>query len=118
MAQKYGAKIVVVSALTVNMVIIDRFLIPEIFLYEGERVSDIPSQTLAQFGAIVGFSAGVWISALLLGGIGLLKAMSAMTLFLFLAPLIAAATIAGSAFALLASWTPSQGAVRLEQPAQ
>lgn len=115
---KLAAKVLIVSALSVNMILIDRFLIPEIFLYEDQRLSDIHPQTLAQFGAIVGFSGGVWISALLLGGIGFLKTMTIPGLLLFLVPLVIAATVLGCAVAVFSNSHVLQAKGLNEHPAE
>ncbi len=101
---KLAAKLVVVTLLTLNMRLIERVLIPEIFEWEGARVADIPARTLAEFGAIAGFSAGCWCSALLLGGIGRMKTMDAWEIASVLVPLIAAAAISGAAMAMIAGW--------------
>ena len=99
---KLGAKLAVVSALTINMVVIERYLIPEILAYEDMGYPDIPLLARLKFGSIAGFSAGAWLSALLLGGIGRFKAMEALTLAEVLLPLLAAATLAGALAAILA----------------
>lgn len=99
---KLAAKLSVVSALTINMMIIGRFLIPRVLKYRGRRLSDIKPRTLALFGGIAGFSAGAWFSALLLGGIGYLKSMDIAHLSGVLLPLLAAATIIGVIGGLMA----------------
>lgn len=96
---KLMAKLGVVTLLTLNMVLIDRFLIPEIFVHEDQPLARIPREILTKFGAIAGFSAGAWLSALLLGGIGQFKAMDFFTISEVLVPILVLATIAGSMMA-------------------
>ena len=100
---KLGAKLVVVTLLTINMGLIDRILIPDLFEYEGSKVRDIPASDLRLFGGIAGFSAGCWIAALLLGGISRMRYMSPVELGGILLPILAAATLAGVVLALAAS---------------
>lgn len=115
---KLAVKVLIVTALSLNMIVINRFVIPEIFLYEDARLSDIPTQTLAQFGAVVGFSAGVWMSALLLGGIGVLKTMNFATLLFLLVPLLVAATLLGCVVAVFSTYTEISKPRPMEQPAE
>ncbi|MEM9342903.1 MAG: hypothetical protein AAGA87_07640 [Pseudomonadota bacterium] len=93
---KMIAKLTVVTLLTANMRIIDRFVLPELFVYEGLQLADIPAKVRAQLGAVAGFSAGCWASALLLGGFGRLAMMDGLAIASFLVPIIAFATACGA----------------------
>lgn len=92
---KLAAKLSVVTALSVNMFIIEKFLIPRVVKYQNQRLSDVKPRTLGLFGGIAGFSAGAWFSALILGGIGQLKSMDVAHLSGLLLPLLAVATLIG-----------------------
>ena len=99
---KLFAKLMVVAVLTANMRVIDRFVLPELFVYEGLQLSDIPTKIRAQLGAIAGLSAGCWISALLLGGFGRLAMMDAVALATIILPIVAMATTGGAVMGVAA----------------
>lgn len=110
---KLAAKLIVVTLLTANMLVIDRFVIPDLFVYEGASLSEIPAAVRGQFGAVAGFSAGCWGSALLLGGIGRFKAMEAAEIAGVLLPIVAAATLAGAAAGFFAGLRPAAPAAQI-----
>lgn len=93
---KLFAKLTVVMILTANMRLIDRFVLPELFIYEGLQLADIPATLRAQLGAIAGLSAGCWASALLLGGFGRLAMMDGVALAAIIAPILAVAVGIGT----------------------
>lgn len=97
---KLGIKLGVVILLTGNMVLIERFLIPELFEFEGRGLADIPAGLRCQFGAVAGVSAGCWGAALLLGGVHRFREMAALEVLGVIGPLLIVATIAGAAAAL------------------
>ena len=97
---KLIAKFLIVSALTLNMRVIGQYLIPELFVWEGSRLAEIPAQIRMELGALAGFSAGLWCAALVLGGFHRMKMMNAWELAGVLLPLILAAVITGT----LAGW--------------
>ncbi|MGV6847102.1 MAG: hypothetical protein ACWA5A_01855 [Marinibacterium sp.] len=103
---KLLAKLSVVTALTVNMMIIERFLIPRVQKYRGRCLSDIKPRTLALFGGIAGFSAGSWASALLLGGVGYLKSLDIPHLSSVLLPILGTATLVGILAGLVSASAP------------
>ncbi len=103
-SDKLGAKLAVVTLLTANMILIDRFVIPEIVAFEGASVAHIPWRTRGKLGAVAGFSAGCWIAALLLGGIGYTKTMAAPELAGVLVPLLLGCAMIGWIGALVAGW--------------
>ncbi len=96
---KLAVKLGVVLLLTANMVLIERFLIPELFVFKGRRLCSIPGPLRRQFGAVAGFSAGCWGSALLLGGFSRFREMQAVEVLSVIVPLVVAATVAGTAMA-------------------
>lgn len=102
---KLAVKLGIVGLLTANMVLIERFLIPEIFVYKDRRLGVIPSRTRAQFGAVAGFSAGCWGAALLLGGVDRFRDMGLIEVLGVILPLLVAATLAGTALARAAGRT-------------
>ena len=76
---KLGAKLLIVSGLTVNMLVIQQVALPTLRQFEGRGYADMPTGLLGRLGAIAGFSAGTWVSALLLGGIGRFKTADLVT---------------------------------------
>jgi hypothetical protein len=104
---KLGVKLGVVMLLTGNMLLIERYLIPEMSAREGVRLRDIPQAVLGRFGAVAGFSAGCWGSALLLGGIGRFRTMEAFEVLGVILPLVIAATIAGAVAAMVVGYKPN-----------
>lgn len=101
---KLVAKLAVVILLTLNTRLIDRVLIPELFEYEGERLPAIPPMQRVQFGAIGGFSAGCWMSALLLGAFSAMKAMGPVELAGILLPIVLSAAAFGACVGLAAGY--------------
>lgn len=99
---KLGVKLGVVALLTANMILIERFLIPKLSAHKNRRLHDIPARLRSQFGTVAGFSAGCWCSALMLGGFGRFRDMPVVDVLGVVLPLIAAATIAGTAVAFAA----------------
>ncbi|MDU8943060.1 hypothetical protein [Ovoidimarina sediminis] len=108
-SDKLGAKLVVVTLLTLNMLLIDRVVLVEIVRFEGAGVAEIPWLRRGRLGAIAGFSAGCWIAALLLGGIGYAKTMAAGELAAVLAPLLLGSAALGFGAALAAGWIRRPG---------
>ena len=97
---KLIAKLMVVSALTLNMRAIGEFVIPELFVWEGMRIADIPARVRMELGAVAGVSGGLWASALVLGGFHRMKMMDGWEIAGVLLPLILTATLVGT----LAGW--------------
>lgn len=97
---KLGAKLLIVSGLTVNMLVIQRVALPALRQFEGRGYADMPTTLLGRLGAIAGFSAGTWVSALLLGGIGRFKTMEPLQLAEVLLPLLTVATLGGAVLAV------------------
>ena len=108
-SDKLGAKLVVVTLLTLNMMLIDRVVLVEIVRFEGAGVAQIPWLRRGRLGAIASFSAGCWIAALILGGIGYTKTMAAGELFTLLAPLLLGSAGVGWCAALAAGWIRRPG---------
>lgn len=94
---KLLAKLAVVTLLTLNMRVIDRFVIPELFYVEGKALGEIPQKLRAQLGAVAGFSGGCWISALLIGGMSVAKQLSPAELAVAVLGLLIGATVVGAA---------------------
>jgi hypothetical protein len=95
MSDKLLAKLLIVTLLTVNMRMIDRFVLPGLVAHEGASIHHVPFLTRAGFGGIAGFSAACWLSALLLGGLGITKTMEGADLARLFLPLLGMATLAG-----------------------
>jgi len=104
---KLAVKLLVVALLTANMVVIERFVLTEMFFYEGKRLRDIPSLVRLQLGAIAGVSAGCWIMALLLGGVNRFLEMGVFSILGTLIPILIATTAVGAIAAYAYGRKPS-----------
>lgn len=98
---KLMAKLAVVGLLTANMFAIEHIILPKLERVRDGIILDLPSGERAGIGAIVGLSAGCWISALLLGAVAIFKPMGAMPLVLIFGTLIIGAIICASILAAL-----------------
>ena len=97
LSPKILMKLIVVSALTANMALIERWVLPELAARRSYALSDIPVNRLAALGAVGGFSGACWLSALALGGVGIFKTMGlAPLLVIFLPTLIGGAAVGGT----------------------
>ena len=99
---KLLAKLAVVTLLTLNMRVIDRFVIPELFDVEGMALGDIPADIRAQLGAVAGLSAGCWMAALLIGGMSIAKELTALELGAAVACVLGLSALIGAAAGALA----------------
>lgn len=99
---KILAKLAVVTLLTLNMRVIDRFVIPELFDVEGMALGDIPQSTRARLGAVAGLSAGCWMAALLIGGMSIAKEMTALELGCAVGAVLSISAVAGAIAGLAA----------------
>jgi len=70
---KLWNKIVVVSVLTVNAVVLSRAVIPLLTRYEGSRMVDMPVRVLLPVAVCAGVSFACWMLALVLGSSQILK---------------------------------------------
>ena len=99
---KLLAKLAVVTLLTLNMRVIDRFVIPELFDVEGMALGDIPADTRAKLGAVAGLSGGCWLAALLIGGMSIAQEMTALELGIAVSSLLASSAVVGALAGALA----------------
>ena len=109
LTEQHAVKFLIVAVLTASAWATDRYLIPELFVYEGAEPSEIPALMRIQLGAAAGLSGGCWISALLLGGTGLMKSMPAEQIAALFVPVVLAATLAAAA----AAWSAGRGPMRI-----
>ena len=93
-------KLIVVCALTANMAMIERWVLPTLSAMRGFAISDIPVNRLASLGAIGGVSAACWISALALGGVGLFKTLGLGALLMIFLPSLCGAAFIGAGIAV------------------
>ena len=70
---KLWCKIIVVTALTVNSVVLNIFAIPALARNVGERLIDVPARTLMAMMLCAGLSLACWLLALALGASSILK---------------------------------------------
>lgn len=93
---KLLAKLWVVTLLTLNMRVIEAFVIPELYEVEGMRLADIPRRIRSRLGAVAGFSGGCWTTALLIGGMSIATEMTAMGLTVAVGAVLLTSICAGA----------------------
>lgn len=103
---KILAKLWVVTLLTLNMRVIESFVIPELYEVEGMALGDIPRRIRSRLGAVAGFSGGCWLTALLIGGMTIATEMSASGLTLTVGTILLAAICVGALAGRYASQAP------------
>lgn len=100
LSAKLLMKLIVVSALTANMALIERWVLPTLGSLRSYALSDIPVNRLGALGAIGGFSGACWLSALALGGVGIFKTMGLGALLLIFLPTLAGGAVVGATVAV------------------
>ncbi len=107
LSAKLILKLAVVVGLTLNMWLIDAYVLPRLDRLVGMRLDQIPKAQLVSFGAIAGASAGCWLSALLLGGVGAFKIMAWSQLLGFFLPVLGGAAVSGAVLAAIFGRKPA-----------